>query len=95
MSERGDILMPSSVLTSKGQITLLAEIRREMGLKSGDRLEFTRNAETGSYLVTRILDLRGIVEYDGAAATIEEMNEAVEQAAVDDTCVRRVTIHQP
>ncbi len=32
--------MSSSTLTSKGQITLPAEIRRKLGLKPGDRLYF-------------------------------------------------------
>ena len=32
--------MPSSTLTSKGQVTLPVEIRRKLGLKPGDRLYF-------------------------------------------------------
>ena len=31
----------SSTLTSKGQITLPAELRRRWGLKPGDRVDFT------------------------------------------------------
>ncbi len=79
--------MPSTVLTSKGQITLPVEIRKEMGLKPGDRLEFNRNIETGTYEMTRktgsIQDLFGIVKYDGPPVTIEEMDEAIAQGAVD------------
>ncbi len=73
--------MSSSVLTSKGQITLPAEIRKEMGLKSGDRLHFNKNPKTGSYEMTRktgsIMDLFGILKYDGPPVTIEQMNEGI------------------
>jgi antitoxin PrlF len=31
---------PSSTISSKGQITLPLEIRRRLGLKTGDRVEF-------------------------------------------------------
>lgn len=34
-----------STLTSKGQITLPVELRRQWGLKAGDRLDFTLEAD--------------------------------------------------
>ena len=79
--------MPSTTLTSKGQITLPVEIRRDLGLRVGDRLEFVKNPQTGSYEMTRktgsIMDLLGIVKYDGPPATIEQLEEAVADAAVE------------
>jgi antitoxin PrlF len=33
-------MLPSSTISSKGQITVPAEIRRRLGLKEGDRVEF-------------------------------------------------------
>jgi AbrB family looped-hinge helix DNA binding protein len=33
-------MAPQSTLSSKGQITVLLEIRRRLGLKQGDRVEF-------------------------------------------------------
>jgi AbrB family looped-hinge helix DNA binding protein len=32
--------MPSSILSSKGQITVPVEVRHRLGLKPGDRVEF-------------------------------------------------------
>lgn len=32
--------MPSSTISSKGQITVPAEVRKRLGLKPGDRVEF-------------------------------------------------------
>jgi antitoxin PrlF len=32
--------MPSATVTSKGQITLPIEVRRRLGLKQGDKVEF-------------------------------------------------------
>lgn len=34
--------MPEATLTSKGQITIPAEIRKAMGLTAGERVVFTR-----------------------------------------------------
>lgn len=38
-------LKAQSTLTSKGQITLPVDLRRRWGLKSGDRLDFTLEAD--------------------------------------------------
>ena len=80
--------MSSATLTSKGQITLPVEIRKEMGLKSGDRLHFIKNPETGAYQMTRktgsIMDLKGICKYDGPLVTIEQMNRDIAQFHADD-----------
>ncbi len=80
--------MPSTMLTSKGQITLPVEIRKEMGLKPGDRLEFRRNASTGTYEMTRktgsIMDLKGLSNYDGPPVTVEQMNRDIAQYLADD-----------
>jgi AbrB family looped-hinge helix DNA binding protein len=70
-------------VTSKGQITLPAELRKALGLKPGDTVNF-RKTESGNYeLVTKPLrfeDLRGIVPYDGPALTDEDIVDMVRQA---------------
>ena len=33
-------MLPSSIISSKGQITIPQEIRQRLGLKEGDRVEF-------------------------------------------------------
>ena len=73
--------MASTVLTSKGQITLPIALRKELRLKAGDRIEFTKNAKTGRYELsprTRpFSDLFGVLKYDGPPVSIEEMNETI------------------
>ncbi len=80
--------MPSTILTTKGQVTIPVEVRREMGLKTGDRLEFTRNPDTGGYQVTRktgsIMDLKSSVKYDGPPATVEQMNRDIGKYLADE-----------
>lgn len=75
--------MPSSTLTSKGQVTVPKAIRERLGLRSGDRLEF-RVTEQGKVMVepssVDLRDLRGILKPEGKHATVEEMKEAVRRA---------------
>ena len=73
--------MPSSTITSKGQITLPKEIREHLHVATGDRLDFIV-AEDGKVMVqpahSRLEDLRGILHRKGrAAVSIEEMNAAI------------------
>ncbi len=46
--------MQSSTLTSKGQVTIPAELRRLQGLKPGDRVAFV--VENGQVLLVRAAD---------------------------------------
>ncbi len=39
-------MTPSSTISSKGQITVPLEIRRRLGLKQGDRVEFVVEGES-------------------------------------------------
>ena len=54
--------MPQSTLTSKGQITLPAEVRRVLELSAGDKVDFVQ-APGGGYLLvpvrTDVRSLRG------------------------------------
>lgn len=82
-------------LTSKGQITLPAELRKALGLKAGDAVNFRRN-ESGNYeLVAKPLrfeDLRGIVPYAGPPLTNDDIVELVRKARDEraDEIVRRM-----
>ena len=44
-----------ATLTSKGQLTLPADLRRDLGLRQGDRVEFARE-DTGAYTVRRVVE---------------------------------------
>ena len=39
-------------ITSKGQVTIPADVRRDLGVRSGDRIDFVRNA-AGRYELAR------------------------------------------
>ncbi len=72
--------MHSASVNSKGQVTIPAEVRRDLGLKAGDSLWFIKG-ERGEYILKlktgSILDLKGFVHWTGKPATIEEMNEII------------------
>lgn len=73
-------------VTSKGQITLPAELRAKLRLMPGSRVNFEEQPD-GSFVIRRktgdVRKLRGIVKYDGPPISIEEMNDAIGKAAVD------------
>jgi AbrB family looped-hinge helix DNA binding protein len=79
--------MYKAKITSKGQITLPAEVREALGVRPGERVVFLP-ATGGEFRVRRatsILDLAGCVPYSGPPVTVEEMKQAVaEQAAALD-----------
>lgn len=57
--------MPESTVTSKGQVTIPAEIRRAMGLTPGERVVFTQLDDGSTVFRAKrrsILDLRGIAK---------------------------------
>jgi antitoxin PrlF len=78
--------MASATVTSKGQVTIPVEVRTQLGLAAGDRIEFILNDETGRYEVvpaTRsVTALKGIIRKLAKPVSIEEMNAAIaEQGA--------------
>ena len=78
------MLVPTSTMTSKGQITIPAEVRGALGLHSGSRVAFVRTAG-GSYelvpATTSITALKGIVAAPARPVTLEEMDAAVADGA--------------
>jgi len=69
--------MPEATVTSKGQVTIPADIRRKQGLHAGVRLSFTPMPD-GTVLLrakTRsILDIQGILKPpEGVKVSIEDM----------------------
>jgi antitoxin PrlF len=73
--------MPTSTLTSKGQITLPKEIRDQLHLKAGSKINFITDP-SGQVLLKPLngdfRQLRGIVKSKRKRpVSIEEMNEAI------------------
>jgi AbrB family looped-hinge helix DNA binding protein len=73
--------MATATITSKGQITIPAKLRAELGLEAGDRIEFIRNEKTGNYEVIpatlSVQALKGIVPKPKVPVSIADMNEAI------------------
>ena len=86
-----------ATLTSKAQITLPKDLRDLMGLKAGDKVEFTPLPD-GSARVTRagaarglsFSALQGILPKPAKALTVEEMNLSVGASlAADNASIDR------
>jgi antitoxin PrlF len=75
-----------ATLTSKGQVTIPQEVRERLRVRSGHKLRFT--IEEGNRVVvtpvsTRLSELAGLLGKPKRAATLEDMEEAVQEAAVE------------
>jgi AbrB family looped-hinge helix DNA binding protein len=68
--------MAESAVTSKGQITIPAEVRKAMGLKAQDRVVFTvlHDGTTVMRAKTRsIEDLKGMLKHQGERVPVSAM----------------------
>lgn len=72
--------MSTATLTSKGQITIPADVRRSLNVDAGDRLEFVEVAPGRFEVVaaTRsVRELKGMLGKVERPVSIEEMNRAI------------------
>jgi len=79
--------MPTSTLTSRGQTTIPKPIREALSLQPGDRVEFT--LEGDRVLLRRagadLSSLDGMLGHLGREpVSIEDMNEAIQEAASEN-----------
>ena len=86
--------MPTSTLTSKGQITVPKEVREHLHLAPGDEVEFAideQGAVTFRALRGAAAELFGCLRRTGARpVTVAEMDEVIgRRAADDDERIRR------
>lgn len=79
--------MPTSTLTSKGQVTIPKEVRDRLGLQTGDRIIF-RFDETGRLLLESavedpIADISGFLRHlaPDQPVTVEQMREGIRRRA--------------
>ena len=84
--------MPAATVTSKGQITIPAEVRRSLGLKAGSRVDFVR-VDDRVYefvpAVDSVTSLKGFIHPPGAPVSLEEMDDAVADAIAESNTERR------
>jgi antitoxin PrlF len=76
--------MPSSTLTSKGQITLPKQIRDSLSIGPGDRVAFRLRDDGVVEMVPEtvdVMDLCGVFKPKVRGVTVEAMNEAIRKAA--------------
>ena len=73
--------MTAATITSKGQVTIPVDVRDQLGLQAGDRIEFSFNEATGRYEIypaTRSLaSLKGIVKKPARPVSIDDMNRVI------------------
>jgi antitoxin PrlF len=75
--------MPNATLTSKGQITIPKEIRKALGLETGDRISIRIvNADTAEMKPEKVdlLSLCGILKPKIRGITLQEMEAAIHKA---------------
>lgn len=72
--------MAAATVTSKGQITIPAEVRQALGIGVGDRVEFVE-VEPGRYELVpatqSVRALKGMFGKSSKTVTIEDMNRAI------------------
>ena len=72
--------MTAATITSKGQITIPVDVRSELGLKAGDRVDFIRN-ERGRYELApkngSIQRLKGILHGRRPTISLEEIQASI------------------
>lgn len=76
--------MPTAKMTSKGQITIPVEVRRELGLQTGSRIVFVATGERSYQIRVQrgsVRDLRGCVPAPGTPVSVEQMDEAIAAGA--------------
>ena len=75
-----------ATVTSKGQITLPKEVRERLRVRDGGKVRFTFEDEDRIVVTNgglRLSDLFGILGKPPRSLTLEEMDEVIQQAAVD------------
>ena len=71
--------MSTATLTSKGQVTIPADVRQRLGLEAGDRIEFVEI--DGGYAIKPAIDdvrsLKGLLRKPAKPVGIEDMNDTI------------------
>nr|WP_242480816.1 type II toxin-antitoxin system PrlF family antitoxin [Rhodovibrio sodomensis] len=73
-------------MTAKGQTTVPREIRQHFGVKPGDKIAYEIDPDGSVRLRTRkvrLADLAGILGKPLRAASLEEIDDAIGEAAVE------------
>lgn len=74
--------MARATVTAKGQVTIPKEIRTQLGIKPGTKLEFYVDERGRGVMVPtiKIAELVGILRTGDSAMSVEAMDEAIADA---------------
>jgi antitoxin PrlF len=71
--------MATSTVSTKGQIVIPAQVRAELGVEAGSRVEFVKTEE--GWLIKPatlpVTGLKGVLGKPRKSVTVEEMNRAI------------------
>ena len=74
--------MIESGITAKGQTTLPKAVREALSIQAGDRIRYVIEGSEVRILPVRPINrLYGVLQYDGPAATLEDMERAITDGA--------------
>jgi AbrB family looped-hinge helix DNA binding protein len=79
--------MPTATVTSKGQITIPRDVRRELKLVAGSKVEFIPDGNGWYRIVSKAKSLSeviGCIPYSGPAVLVEDMCEGISDAVADE-----------
>lgn len=72
----------SATITSKGQVTIPKDIRDQLKLQTGDKLEFVIQEDGSAKVIpvkSSIKALRGIIAKPKSPVSLEDMDQAIEK----------------
>lgn len=75
-----------ATVTEKGQVTIPVEVRNRLRLRAGQKIRFAIEDDGRAMIApveTRLSDLAGLLGKPKRSVTLEEMDEAIRQGAVD------------
>ena len=78
--------MTTATVTSKGQVTIPIDVREKLGIRAGTRVQFVPRPDGGYDFVASsgsIRDIRGMINAGGRTVSLEEMDDAIADAAAD------------
>ena len=71
--------MSTATLTSKGRVTIPADVRQKLGIGPGDRIEFVE--VEGGFVIQPAIDdvrsLKGLLRKPAKPVSIEDMNATI------------------
>ena len=72
--------MSTTIITTKGQVTIPVDVRRRLGVDAGDRIEFVE-MEDGSFAIrpatSDVRALKGMLSKPPKPVSVEDMNAAI------------------